>query len=182
MSDRLLTVATFQDPIAAAMAKNFLESEGIAACLIDEATIATDWMIATAIGGIKLQVGALQLERAELLLAQVRAMRDEADEEEDEPLPATGIAAQEIAEDLQAEEEDKAAINQMTDKLFRSTVFGLIFWPLQLYALYLLLLIMGDDGTVSANRRWKIWASIFLSVPLMALIVIPLLWLLQRAI
>jgi hypothetical protein len=170
MADRLVTVATFHEPVAAALAQNFLESEGIPAALFDESTIATDWMLSTAIGGIKLQVAPIHFERAELLLAQIQAEREEAGEDY-EPLPQTAIATQEIAEDMQAEREDLAPINQLTDKLFRSAVFGLIFCPLVFYSMYLVVEIASAEGTIGPNRRWKLWVSlplILLSLLLMS--------------
>ncbi len=72
MSDRLVTVATFQDSVAADLARNFLEHEGVACVLIDDTTVATDWMLSAAIGGVKLQVAALNAERAEMLLTQIQ--------------------------------------------------------------------------------------------------------------
>ena len=175
MSFRLVTVATFNDPIAAALAKNYLESEDIDACLIDETTVATDWMIAGAIGGIKLQVSPMQLERAEMLLAMLRE-----EQAEDEPVASTAIATQEVAEELQAEREDKEPINQLADKAFRSAVFGFLFVPLQFYTLYLLFLLREEPGKVSPNRRWKVWASLLLNIPLIAIIGLPLLWLISN--
>lgn len=154
MSDRLVTVATFHEPVAAAMAKNYLQSNGISAVLVDETTIATDWMLSTAIGGIKLQVFALDMELAEHLLDQIQAAKDE-----EGPLPQTAIATREIAEEMASEREDKEPINVLTDRLFRSAVLGLLFCPLLLYTMYLLMEIAGSEGTVSPNRRWKIWAT-----------------------
>ena len=171
MSDRLVTIATFQQPVEAAMAQNFLDGEGIASTLLDETTIATGWMLAGAIGGIKLQVSAKHVERAEFLLARIHENKDDDDLP---PLDETAIATREIAEDLEAEREDRAPINQLTDKLFRSTVFGLIFWPLQFYAIYVMSEIHSCEGKVSPERRWKVWASVVLNVPLMALIVVPM--------
>ena len=178
MSDRFVTVATFHEPVAAALAKNFLDSEGIPAVLFDEDTIATDWMLSGAIGGIKLQVARGHIERAEMLLNQIHAEREEAEADE-EMMPQTAIATQEIAEELQAEREDQAEINQLADKLLRSAVFGLVFWPLQLYTLYLLAAIAGSEGTISPNRRWKVWTSMLLNMPLMSVVLIPIFWLLN---
>jgi hypothetical protein len=178
MADRLITVATFHEPVAAALAKNFLESEGIPSVLFDEDTIATDWMLSGAIGGIKLQVAPLHLERAEMLLTQIQSDRDE--EEADEPMTTqTAIATQEIAEELRAEREDKEPINQLADRLFRTAIFGLILWPLQAYVLWLLVQLSQEEGRVSPNRRWKIWASVLLNIPLMSLVVVPLLCLMD---
>ena len=171
MSDRLVTIATFQDPVPATLAKNYLEDQGIPAILLDETTIATDWMLSSAIGGVKLQVAQIHVERAELLLNQVQ---NEKSAEDAPPEPESAIAAQEIAEDLQADREDRAEINKHADKLLFSAVFGLVFWPLQLYAIYLMLAILGTEGKVSPNRRWKVWASIALNMPIMALLLVPL--------
>jgi hypothetical protein len=166
MSDRLVTVATFQDPVEAALAKNFLAGEGVDACLVDETTIATDWLIAGAIGGIKLQVTPWQLERAEMLLEEIQAERHEPGED----APAlSAIATQEIAEDLRAQREEDAEINKLVDRLFRACVFGLLFPPLELYAFCLLAQLTGAQGTVSPNRRWKVWASALLCVPVLGL-------------
>ncbi|MBI2807549.1 MAG: hypothetical protein HYX68_21420 [Planctomycetes bacterium] len=174
MSNRLVTIATFHDTVEAAVVKNFLEAQGIHAELADEDTVATNWSLAGAIGGIKLQVPPIHVERAEMLIDKVRSEQRAVLDEP--PLPHTGIAAQEIAEDLQAEQEDKLPINKLTDQLFRCAVFGLILWPLQLYALYLMACVFGAEGRVSPNRRWKIWVSILLNVPMMAAIGIPALW------
>ncbi len=161
MSDRLVTVAAFQDPVAANLAKNFLESEGIPATIVDEWTVSTLWSVANAIGGIKLQVAAFHLERAEMLLSQ--AQDDHADVDGESPATQTAIATEEIAEELRAEREDKEPVNQLVDRLFRVLVLGMLFWPLQLYTLWLLLQLMSEPGQVSANRRWKIWVGMLLS-------------------
>ena len=169
MSSPWSTVATFHDPVAAAMARNYLDSQGIPALLLDEATIATDWMLAGAIGGIKLQVSPFHVERAELLLAQIQESRDEPDE-----VPATAVASAEIAEELQAEREDKAEINQLVERLFRATVLGWILWPLHFYTLFLLVQLMQSEGTVSDNRRWKVWIAIVLNIPIAVLVMLML--------
>ena len=169
MANRLVTVATFHEPVAAAMAQNFLANEGIPAILTNETTIT---MLAGAIGGIQLQVAPLHLERAEMLLTQVREERAAAQDEL--PVPHTAIATQETAEELQAEREDREPINQLTDKLLRSAVFGLVFWPLQLYTLFLLLIILQSEGTVSPKRRWKVWMSALLNIPLVIVVVLLL--------
>ncbi|MBI1832438.1 MAG: DUF2007 domain-containing protein [Planctomycetes bacterium] len=176
MSDRMVTIATFHDPLAAALAKNYLEGQGIPSELFDEDTIATGWMLAGAVGGIKLQVEVIHVERAEMLLEQIQEERAKADAEAAAGPPENAIATQEIAEELQADREDQAPINQQTDRLFRTAVFGLLFWPLQLYALYLLAEIWSMDARISPDRRWKIWASMLLNVPIVATAVILALW------
>jgi len=165
MAERFVTVAAFQDPMAAAMAKNFLEEEGIPAILLDETTVATDWLLSGAIGGVKVQVAPIHVERAEMLLARSRKNDDEIGEPRSSE---TAIASHEIAEELRTEREDKEPINQLVDRLFRVVVLGMIFWPLQLYAVFLLFQLTQIEGTVSANRRWKAWAS-FVLAPVVAI-------------
>jgi hypothetical protein len=171
MSDRLITVATFQEPVAAALARNYLDAQGIPAMLIDETTIATDWMLAGAIGGIKLQVYPIHLERAELLLAQIEEDRTTDEHPAADP---TAVASQEVAEDLKAEREDRAPINLLVERMFRATVFGLIFPPLQVYSIYLVFELMLTEGKVSEGRRWKVWASVLLSLPVIGGILMTL--------
>jgi hypothetical protein len=49
-------VATFWKPTDAHLARIHLENEGIDVVILDETLVATDWFMANAIGGIKLQV------------------------------------------------------------------------------------------------------------------------------
>ena len=82
MTDRYVTVAAFQDQMSATMAKNFLEENGVPAILLDETTVATDWLLSGAIGGVKVQVAPIHVERAEMLLAQARKEEDDIEEDE----------------------------------------------------------------------------------------------------
>lgn len=64
MADRLITIATFDEPLKANMAKIKLESEGIGCFLAGENFVATYWLLANAERGIKLQVKKSEAERA----------------------------------------------------------------------------------------------------------------------
>src|SRR5688572_27420778 len=70
---RWVTVATFWKPTDAQLARIKLESEGIDVVILDENLIATDWLMANAIGGIKLQVPEPDAAAAGALLAGSRA-------------------------------------------------------------------------------------------------------------
>ena len=158
MHDRLMTVATFNDPVEAVIAQNYLQSEGITACLIDENTVSTDWALGNAIGGIKLQVASHSVEEALSLLR--RRERDRpTDDDDPTPVAVSPAVAKELAEDESAEREDQAPVNQLADKMFRSAVFGLIFWPLQIYTIWLMFALMGAERSVSSDRRWKVWTA-----------------------
>jgi hypothetical protein len=186
----LITMATFDDAVAAALAKNYLESEGIPALLHDESSVATDWLLSNAIGGIKLQVALHHLERAEFLLERISG-RNRADNLPHEEAMPEAIAApdkaaqirakqQEMEEEQRAEEIDRMPCNLLVDRLFRATVMGFLFIPLQFYAIWLLLQAFGALDDVDPRRRWKFWVSIFLNIPLMGTALFLLSLLLNR--
>jgi hypothetical protein len=178
MSNELVTVATFDDPVKAAMARNYLEAGGVRAFLLDDLTVGTTWGLSNAVGGVKLQVKASHVLRAEELLENLPG--DDPDEDEAE-LPegafATSETADELreeAEELREEQEAQNPRNQAVDRLFLCTVGGLLFIPLQFYALWILLILTSIEGEVSPNRRWKVWVSVLLNIPLLSLVFIPL--------
>jgi hypothetical protein len=177
MPDRLVTIATYTDPVEAALARNYLEAEGIPACLIDETTVATDWVLGNALGGIKLQVGSLHVERAEFLLAAQHEARSD-DDSLERALQRT-VAPEESAEEDREADEDRIPINQKAERAFRATILGVLFLPVQVYAAGLLVTLPFTEGKVSASRRWKVWVATLLNVPLMALILVPLICLLS---
>ncbi len=65
---RLTTVATFDIAAKAEVAKNVLDEAGIPAVLTYAEIVAMDWLIANAVGGIKLQVREEDAERAAAVL------------------------------------------------------------------------------------------------------------------
>ncbi|QEG21506.1 putative signal transducing protein [Mariniblastus fucicola] len=66
----LVKVATYDDPIIAHLSRNRLETAGITAFLDGEHHIAMDWMIANAVGGVKLLVAADDAEQAAQILSE----------------------------------------------------------------------------------------------------------------
>jgi hypothetical protein len=202
MSGELVTVATFNDPIQAAMARNYLEAGGVRALLLDEMTVLTG-LLGNAIGGIKLQVPASDMERAEFLLSdlpgddpeddeslaipatafatpetaeELREERDGNDPESDEPpaVPVTAFATRETAEELREQREFNDPKRLAVERILRTTVFGLLFWPLQFYALWMLMTLRSVEGKVSPRQRWKVWASLLLNLPLMSLVFVAI--------
>lgn len=168
----LVTVATYADPIHASLARNYLEEHDIPVVIIDEETVSVDWSLGFALGGIKLQVAPWHLERAEFLLAQHQRVTQE--REEAEKIAETAFTTPEAIEELHAEQEDRLPINQNVDRLLRTTVVGLLLWPMQLLALWWLIEYWCGKETPSPDRRWKVKAAALLNIPLMALIFVPL--------
>ena len=68
MSRRLVTVATFDIPAKAEIARNALTAAGIQAVISDGEIVAMDWLISNAVGGIKVQVWEEDAERAAAVL------------------------------------------------------------------------------------------------------------------
>lgn len=81
----LLTVAHFDFPYQAQIARSQLEAEGIDAWVADEFTIGMQWLYSNALGGVRLQVDAQQLQRAQDILALDRS-QDVEEQEGSEPL------------------------------------------------------------------------------------------------
>ena len=69
MAGKMVTVATFDMPTEAHLAKGLLEANGLTAFLADELTVGVAWHLSNAIGGIKLQVAENDVERATGILA-----------------------------------------------------------------------------------------------------------------
>ena len=53
MSDRLVTIATFDEPVKARIAANVLNEAGIRVAVNDETLVAMDWLLSNAVGGVK---------------------------------------------------------------------------------------------------------------------------------
>lgn len=69
----LLTVAHFDFPWEAQLARARLEAEGIDAWVADEFTIGMQWLYSNALGGVRVQVDAEDLFRARAILAENRS-------------------------------------------------------------------------------------------------------------
>lgn len=65
----MITIATYDTMPDAHIALGRLRAEGIEAHLADEHLVQTDWLYAIAVGGIKLQVAASDVDRARTVLA-----------------------------------------------------------------------------------------------------------------
>ena len=64
MADKLITIARFNEPLQAELAKIKLNAEGINCFLAGENFVGTYWLLANAEGGVKLQVKETDAEKA----------------------------------------------------------------------------------------------------------------------
>lgn len=67
--DEMKTIASFSAPIEAHMLISRLEGNGIPAFIRDEHMVSLDWLASNAIGGVKVDVGDDDYERALELIA-----------------------------------------------------------------------------------------------------------------
>ena len=75
--DELLTIATYDLPAMAEIARLVLEEEGIQTFLADENFVATSWFLSNAVGGAKLRVASSDALRAVEILDACRGSDSE---------------------------------------------------------------------------------------------------------
>jgi hypothetical protein len=172
MSDEFLTVATFDNPVEASLAKNRLEVSGIRAFLADEVTVAMTWSLSNAVGAIKLQVASHDFERAQTLLEE----RSPAVVPAAEAVAGLAAEATDIEQASRAgpsdEDEPEPARSTREENAYRAwrgAVFGLLFWPLQLYVFWLLLKVYISEEPLRREDRRRAWVAAAINVPLMLL-------------
>jgi hypothetical protein len=166
MSSRLTTVATFDLAAKAEVAKNVLDEAGIPAVLADAEIVAMDWLIANAVGGIKVQVREEDAERAAAVLderlgAEAGLAAEGLDEDEltrqaladgpEEPEPLS----EEVSETDDAED-DTGPVDRdgYAGPALLAACLSVFVIPLYLYALYLWLHAAFGPGPLSARGRW----------------------------
>ena len=90
LSRTLTVIERFSDLSQAQLAVSFLRANGIEASLRDQNLVALNWLLTTAVGGIRLAVPSDQEEEARLLLQQPRT----------DPLPGTDESIEPASGDL----------------------------------------------------------------------------------
>ena len=69
MEPKLVTVCTYTSAVQAEMAKLALEAEGVTAFIGDATMVTAEWLIGSALGGVKLQVAEVDVPAAMAVLA-----------------------------------------------------------------------------------------------------------------
>jgi hypothetical protein len=163
MGTKLVTVATFDQVVQAQMAADALRAAGIDTMVADAETVSMDWLLSTAIGGIKVQVREEDAERAVEELGRRFGERgegfgaeaaDEPDEGEDRP-PEPEPADEPGPPAAPASRDDYAR------RLVRAAVFGLFVPPVWFFAVYLFLNAAFGDGTLTEAGRNKLFVGTF---------------------
>ena len=158
MPDKLVTIATFRTLIEASAVKDRLEAEGVRAVLADVAAVGMAWHLTSAFGGIKLQVMAVDAERATSLLGA----ENEASIGDAESWPDTTGQGIDGEEDEACEDEYESPSSELVDRAFRAALLGLLFLPLQFYSVWLLVHIPAGGEPLSPADRRRVLIAILL--------------------
>jgi hypothetical protein len=160
MSDEepLMTVATFDSPTAAEIARTFLDAEGIRSFVADGEVVGALSILSGAVGGVKLKVAKSDFLAAERLLNNQRGRYD-AEPRDDYGLPLQPDAitrerppakpmrdsrspeeGDDTGEPESAEETRKGSVDDLLTKAMLVAVLGLVICPVvaQAYSLHLL--------------------------------------------
>ena len=97
-SKELVTIATFNEPFVAHLARGKLESHGINCYLGNENIVGTFWLYANAVGGVQLQVEKVDAELALALLNEKVADNSGGKAEKEHSLCCPNCLSREIRE------------------------------------------------------------------------------------
>lgn len=197
-STSLRTVATFGSPVEARLAQTRLQEAGLTAFVHGEETGTTLWYVGTALGGVTLQVPEADLERAaEILRSQDQsraaaawtcpACGSEVDagfevcwscgaSGEENPQPETAHPA--LAEEMMPSGTDPPRADELLDRAWRASLFGLVILPgiLHLYSATLLAKHRSLPGTVPSD--WRATAAAWINTAMVLFVFGILVWLL----
>lgn len=169
MTAEVVTLATFVSPVEANLAKNRLEAEGIRGFLENEEIVAMAWHLSNAVGEIKLLIAERDIEAALAALAEPPP--------DEEATLAAAIASSPEDSEAEAQAQEISAENDGTQpgqsdreadayRAWRGAVFGLLFWPLQLYVTWLLIKVATSEEPLAAEYRRYAWAGAAINLPM----------------
>ena len=169
MSDELVTVATYDDAVSARMALNHLCEAGLVAVLSDESTVAMDWLLSNAIGGIKVQVHSKDLTIAHGLLAEHHRHEAAADGAAGTETLAAEMGEASVDAEALGDIEGEAPSAEDEDDLeeepplttrernglrtFRGALLGILFPPIEFYVVYLVYKVFVSDEPLGPRYR-----------------------------
>ena len=164
MSHELITVATLSSPVEASLVQNELEAAGIRSFMSDEVAVGMAWYLGNAIGGIKVQVAESDVPRAfEVVHDHEPVTITEEDWRNTKGLDGEAGDFDEQWEEDEAADAELTDLNQMVDRAWKMAVYGIMFFPLQLYSLLLLAKIAFRGERLSVEQRRKVRISYFVN-------------------
>lgn len=157
------TVATYTTPFEAHIVANHLEDFGIKTYVADEAIVDMAWHLGVAVGGVKAQVMLEDVAAAQDILGQLGSSTlDEAGG------IAEGVetASVEQGEELPLQD----AIGDSVDRALRAAAFGVLFFPLQFYSIYLMVRLLMEAGSLDFGDKLKLAFAALLNCCVLLLI------------
>jgi len=151
-----VTVARFNSTAEAQLALNRLQAEGVRGDVTDGLVVDTDWALTTALGAVKLQVPALDAARAAIVLSE-RFPPDELEE--------AARATLEPGDTVDEPEVPPNSREANAERAYKAGVIGLLFFPLELYAFWLVLKVFVSDEPLRSEFRRKAWFGALFAVP-----------------
>jgi hypothetical protein len=183
MSHDFQTVATFWSPNEAQLARALIESEGIQVVLMGYEAISSDWLLSNAIGGVQLQVPEAKVDQAVAILEDSgpfgrRSLVSATGEVES----GDGSDDEGLEDSYEVVDEDRAQPTEKEesiDRFVKTSILSWIFFPLSLYALWLLLSVLTNPEPVGEKYTRKVWiATLIQLLPLLlTLVVLVRFWL-----
>ncbi|MCA9005202.1 MAG: DUF2007 domain-containing protein [Planctomycetaceae bacterium] len=170
MSHEFITVATLSSPVEASLVQNQLEAAGIRSFMSDEVAVGMAWYLGNAIGGIKVQVAESDAPRAfdvvndhEPVTITEADWRNPAGLDEEAEEFDRQWEEDETAEEESAAKTPDSDLNEIVDRAWKMAVYGILFFPLQLYSLLLLAKIAFSGEYLTFEQRRKVRISYFVN-------------------
>lgn len=168
---KLFLVAGYDEVYKAELAKTALEEEGIFVVLHDRETVATDWIISNAVGGVKLKVRQEDSERAYRILADKMSnpssyLAESLSEDEltrqalAEPMEEGTVAPTPVREPQLIEDPTDGAKSAIREayalRFLRTATFSIGFNPLGIVAVYFGFRAIFSRGRLSSEGHNRI--------------------------
>ncbi len=167
MSNELVILQSYLSGFEANLARSQLAFAGIESVVLDEMVVGTLWHMGPALGGVKLQVRQEDAEEALAVLREAFAP-EESDAEGPAPLPTP---AQQEEATREAAWEAESPQTLLMDRATRAAVYGLIFFPVQWWSLYLMGKRLAMSQKLSAQERGRMILLTILNLPGLATVV-----------
>jgi hypothetical protein len=152
MSSDFITVARFNAPAGADRAKARLDAAGIRALLVEREAKGPNWHLEKQASVLDLLVAPDDEDRAVDVLNRPDVERAHEAAVSEERLPA--ISAEVAGEDSDSPPDIVSSREELVDRAFKAQIISVVFWPLQIYALYCILTAVRSPLSLrEASRR-----------------------------
>jgi hypothetical protein len=178
MNESLSTAATFANAAQAHFFADRLRDAGLFAVVEDEHVVTTDFLLAGAVGGIKVQVRESELERAREILATPHPkLEDQIPWEEFPGEEHSEVESQSNKVDgaaSEVEEPPPTVAEEYVDRAFRSAILGLFFFIFPILTIGSILLLRRahlEPGKLPERAMPRYYTAVILDAVVLCLAV-----------